>query len=106
MEYRSSAETLDGINLDVSMALPPDRAMMTRSSAEAVYGISLDVNTALPTVNAMEACSSTEPMDGIGLDVNRNADTAHDKVSIKCRGRYRIKVKGAACHGHACCGGT
>ena len=86
--------------------MPPDSAMEACSIAKALDGISLDVNTALPPAHAMEARCSTEPLDGISLDVNRNADTAHDKVSIKCRGRYRIKVKGAACHGHACCGGT
>ena len=27
-------------------------------------------------------------------------------IDNKCKGKYRIKVKGAACHGRGCCGGT
>lgn len=106
MESHSTVGALDGISSDVSMAVPHDCVSGDRSNAEALDDISLDTNSALPPVSTMGACSSTEPMGGISLEMYRNADTAHDKVSIKCRGRYRIRVKGTACHGHACCGGT
>ena len=34
------------------------------------------------------------------------ADTERVKVTNGCKEKYRIKVKGAACHGRACCKGT
>ena len=44
---------------------------------------------------------ATEEWHGDTMDVS---DSTHAKV--KCMRRYRIKVKGAACRGSACCGET
>ena len=38
-------------------------------------------------------------------DGGSEADTSTSAAN-KCKGKYRIKVKGAACHGRACCRGT
>ena len=43
----------------------------------------------------MEPCSN-----GVSLQARSTS------IVNKCRGKYRIKVKGAACHGRACCMGT
>ena len=33
-------------------------------------------------------------------------DARVQRASMTCKGKYRILVKGAACHGRACCEGT
>ena len=35
-----------------------------------------------------------------------NTDARVRRESLTCKGKYRIIVKRAACHGRACCGGT
>jgi len=34
-----------------------------------------------------------------------HAREAHVKVNNTCKGKYRIRSQGAACHGRACCEG-
>ena len=48
--------------------------------------------------------SSSPAMDERHKDEEDFSGSAHAKVM--CRKRYRIKVKGAACCGQTCCGGT
>ena len=70
-----------------------------------------------------EHCTRSRSSDGTGMklqvaiaedDVHDGVDDAlHDKViskgtsiHVKCKGKYRITVKGPARHGCGCCGGT
>ena len=70
-----------------------------------------------------EHCARSRSSVGIGMklqaaiaedDVPGGVDDAlHDKViskgtssRVKCKGKYRITVKGPARHGCGCCGGT
>ena len=64
-------------------------AMESRSNAEGMEPRSI--------ADAMEDRSNTEQQSG--------ATAACTSFGNKCRGKYRIKVKGAACHGRACCMG-
>ena len=48
--------------------------------------------------------SSSPAKDDWHKDEEGLSGSTHAKV--KCMRRYRIKVKGAACRGQACCGGT
>ena len=46
--------------------------------------------------------SEADMVTGGGIETDMEA---HVKVTNKCKGKYRIRSKGAACHGRACCEG-
>ena len=66
-------------------------AMEPRSNAEAMEARS--------TADAMEAHSIAE-------EEMPSTASAGTWTEYKCKGKRRIKVKGAACHRRACCMGT
>ena len=62
-----------------------------------------------PYANDMKRVELAEPhgVNEAGEQQGRGSAWVSKCISIvmKCKGKYRIKMKGAACHGKACCGG-
>lgn len=63
----------------------------------------------IPSDSEATARRRDELMSRIKIKIAANKavnDAQAKRVSLTCRGKSRIMVKGAACHGQACCEGT
>ena len=64
----------------------------------------------LPVDQVTDKCIEMEPhCNAVAMELSSTdsaRETRSTTITNKCKGMYRIKVKGAACHGRACCGGT
>ena len=69
-----------------------------------------DTRTRCMSMNGM--ADSSIPKNANRAELKEQSETPHAKVGLhrststynKCKGKYRINFKGAACHGSACCG--
>ena len=66
--------------------------------------VELDEDGKESHAKVMEPRSSAEAMEP--RSVTEAGDARCTSVVNKCKGKYRIKFKGAVCHGRACCRGT
>ena len=76
----------------------------TRSRSS--YGISMKLHVRDGHRKLQAATADEDEPDEAGKEPHAEVITQGTSSDVKCKGKYRIMVKGPARHGCGCCGGT